>query len=211
MTISADHYVIPWLKSNISFPSVGSDYWLQLNWQISRQASAYLRYKFTNSEKNSTQLAIDKSIDYNIQRIRVHINYIISPAFSIRNRIEYTSNRLGTGERKSGFLIYQDLIFRPPVKNYSVIFRYALFDTDGYYERIYAYENDVLYGYSIPAYYYKGYRIYVLFSMTLLKNLDLWFKIAHTTYSNINTIGSGMDEISGNQKTGIKVQLRYNF
>jgi len=141
----------------------------------------------------------------------VHIDYNISPSISIRNRIEYSSNRLGKGEVKSGVLFYQDIVYRPPIKNYSVIFRYALFDTDGYYERIYAYENDVLYGFSIPAYYYKGYRFYILMSARLIRNLDLWFKVAHTSYSNIETIGSGLDEIPGNQKTEIKIQFRYQF
>ena len=46
---------------------------------------------------------------------------------------------------ETGYLIYQDVVYKPKSSPFSFSFRYGLFDTDSYNSRIYAYENDILY------------------------------------------------------------------
>jgi hypothetical protein len=41
--------------------------------------------------------------------------------------------------------------------------------------------------------------------------LSGWVRWAQSIYKNKNTIGSGLDEIAGNKKTEIKIQLQYVF
>ena len=110
-----------------------------------------------------------------------------------------------------GYLLYQDVLIRPPEKPYDISLRYAIFDTDTYDERIYAYENDVLYAFSIPAYYYKGSRFYILFKYEITDWLDFWLRYATTWYSNQNTIGNDLDEIQGSRRSEVKAQLRFKF
>ena len=69
----------------------------------------------------------------------------------------------------------------------------------------------MLYGYSIPAYYGKGSKIYLLAKCNIIRNLDFWFRIANTTYSVRQVLKSGWDEIDGNKITELKLQLRYKF
>jgi hypothetical protein len=76
---------------------------------------------------------------------------------------------------------------------------------------LYAYESDVLYAFSIPSYYYKGSRFYLLGRYSFGRSLDLWVRYSITHYSNKQVIGSGLDEIDGNNKSEIKLQLRYRF
>ena len=114
-------------------------------------------------------------------------------------------------ENRTGFLIYQDIIYNDPEKPWLLNARYALFDTDSYNERLYAYESDVLYAFSIPSYYYKGSRFYLMGKYSFGRRLDLWVRYALTQYANKQKIGSGLDEIDGNQKSEIKVQLRLRF
>ena len=113
--------------------------------------------------------------------------------------------------RETGIAIFQDIQYHPMASCVSFNLRYVLFDTDSYNSRIYAYENDVLYGYSIPAYYYKGSRIIFNTRIRLTKSIDLWLRYAATFYENINVIGSGTEEIDGKRRSEIKVQVRVGF
>jgi hypothetical protein len=65
-----------------------------------------------------------------------------------------------------------------------------------------------LYDYSIPAYYYKGSRFYILAKYKFGKNIDFWIRFSQTYYSGLDKIGSALDEIDGNLKSEIKLQLR---
>ena len=89
--------------------------------------------------------------------------------------------------------------------------RLQYFETEGYDSRLYAFENDVLYSYSIPVFYDKGYRYYVNFDYAVNKKLSIWLRWAQTIYSDKAVIGSGLDEIVGNKRTEIKVQAFYQF
>ena len=114
-------------------------------------------------------------------------------------------------KEEKGFLFYQDITYKPIHNKYSGTFRFAVFDTDSYNSRIYTYENDVLYAYSVPAYYYKGTRYFLLFKCKILKNLEAWLRYSQTYISNKDNIGSGLNTINGNTKSEFKIQLRCKF
>jgi hypothetical protein len=86
-----------------------------------------------------------------------------------------------------------------------------MFDIDGFYSRIYSYEDDMIYTYSVPMFLNRGTRVFILSKIKIRRNVDLWFKIAHTQYKNISTIGSGLDQILVPYKTDIKLQLRISL
>jgi hypothetical protein len=86
-----------------------------------------------------------------------------------------------------------------------------MFNTDSYDSRIYTFESDVMYSYSIPAYQHSGSMVYLLIKSRLYKGIDLWIRYSRTIYSNINTIGSGVDKIEGNKLTDLKIQLSVKF
>ena len=85
------------------------------------------------------------------------------------------------------------------------------FETDGYNSRLYAYENDVLYGYSIPVFYDKGYRYYVNISYDVNKKLSFWCRFSQTVYPDKNVIGSGLDLIQGHTKSEINFNQFLHF
>ena len=108
-------------------------------------------------------------------------------------------------------MIYQDIQYKPKKFPLTLNFRYGVFDTDTYNARVYTYESDVLYAFSIPAYYSKGTRIYLTLKYEVTDALDMWLRYAQTYYSDKNEIGSGLNIINGNTKTEVKVQFRYRF
>ena len=82
-----------------------------------------------------------------------------------------------------------------------------MFDTKSFNTGIYAYESDVRYSFSVPAYYYVGTRYYIMLNYKLSKNTDLWIRYARFNYLDRETNGSGDNEIASNHKSEIKIQL----
>ena len=89
--------------------------------------------------------------------------------------------------------------------------RYALFDTDSYETRIYTYENDVMYGFSVPALEGTGIRCFLLVSWKPWRFLEIWARYAQTFYNDRNVIGTGLETIEGNMKSEIKFQALFRF
>ena len=83
-----------------------------------------------------------------------------------------------------------------------------MFDTDVYDSRIYAYEHDVLYSFSVPAYYYRGSRAYLIVTYDIGRWSGLTVRLAQTFYINRDTSGSGLNEIDGPTRTEVKAQWR---
>jgi len=86
-----------------------------------------------------------------------------------------------------------------------------LFRTDGFNPRIYAYENDMLYSFSIPAYFNKGSRMYLNVEYSLSRSIDLWFRYAQFFYTDLDQTGSGLTEVQGPLRSDFRVQMRIKF
>ncbi len=105
-------------------------------------------------------------------------------------------------------MVFQDFQLAPVHFPLNLSARFAWFNTPSYSTRIYAYENDLLYTFSIPAYYGKGFRLYLNVTYKINPKIDVWMKVANTSWNDRETISSGYNEISGNQKTEVKFELR---
>jgi hypothetical protein len=207
----ADHFSFPWMKFRTYMPSRGYDYLVQLNFRPSRAMEMYARYRIKNKPLNTQDPGFIRQLDdVAKQNYRFHFSYTISPSFTLRNRVELINFQFGERHEK-GYVVYQDVSYRHFASPWAITLRYALFDTDGFDSRIYAYENDVLYAFSFPFYSDKGSRVYLLARYRLSRNIDLYARLAQTFYTNRNEIGSGLDLIEGNSRTEIKAQMRIRF
>ena len=204
-----DYYAFPWLKYRTDGPSTGRDYLLQLNYTATSNLNMYLRLRYSMKQENFSgdYDYLPQVVNVNRSEFRFFISYHVFDFLILKNRLEYVWYKKEFNPREQGYLIYQDVLYRPARFPLDVTFRYALFSTDGFNSRIYTYENDVLYAFSIPSYFDNGQRVYLLLRYRALKQLDVWLRIARTVFSDRNTIGSGADEIDGNHKTEIKVQV----
>jgi len=86
-----------------------------------------------------------------------------------------------------------------------------LFDIPTYAERIYTYEPEVLYGFSVPAFYGKGMRVCLLLNGRVTKKLRCWVKGAMTRYFDRQVIGSGNNSIQGQIRWDLTIQLMLNL
>ena len=208
----ADFYRFPWLKFRVDAPSKGRDYMLQLGWQPDKQFDIYIKYRNESKQINesSTSTETHYLVSKPKENIRFHLQYTVNPNLVFRTRTEFVMFDRSGVLPEQGFLTYIEARYKHSMK-LSGNLRLQYFETDGYNSRIYAYESDVLYGYSIPAFFDKGNRVYLNINYDLSRNLSCWVRLAHTTYRNKTTIGSALDEIQGNKRSDIKLQIRYTF
>lgn len=207
-----DAFRFPWLKFLVDAPSGGYDIFSQFAFIPNKQARFTLRYRIRNKEQNSPlSTAIRFLESVRRQNFRVEAQYQVNKSFILRNRIEVMAFKEASDQQRYGFMAYQDVNYNPLSSKFSGNVRLTLFQTENFDTRIYAYESDVLYGFSIPAYQNQGIRFYVNGRYTLRRGVDFWIRYALTQYSNLTTIGSGLDEINGNQKSEIKLQARLQF
>ncbi|MCL2041159.1 MAG: helix-hairpin-helix domain-containing protein [Bacteroidales bacterium] len=203
----ADTYRFPYMKYQIYAPTRGNDYSLQLTYNPNRVVTMYLRYRNTTREYGESSDTIKQTAPRTKNNIRWQGDFTVSKNIVLKTRAEYNHNQRESKENTSGFMMYQDFVYRSSNSRFTTALRYAWFNTDSYDDRFYAYENDLLYTFSVPAYYYKGNRVYLLCSYKITENITAWLRIANTFYSDKNTIGSGGEEIYGNNKTDVKAQI----
>ena len=214
ITFSAftDYFRFNWLRFRVDAPSRGREYSGELTYHLSRTVEMRLRYRYKQRERNISGDALMPLIDpYEKQNLRFHIQFQPFRELTLRNRVEWVMNTSNGSNPRHGYMMYQDVIWRPGLQRWAFSARYALFDTDTFEERIYAYENDVLYAFSVPAYYYQGSRYYLLLRYQASRRLDLWLRLSQTWFANTTTIGSGLDAIEGNTRSEIKAQIRFRF
>jgi hypothetical protein len=209
----ADFYHFPWLKYRTDAPTSGTDYMIQLTYKPNKQVSIYTRFR-TESKPinyNPYNLILNPVTARPKQNFRTQFNYKLDNSFTFRSRVELSWFDKKSNAPQNGFLTFVDILYKPMLKAFSGNIRLQYFETDDYDSRIYAFENDVLYGYSIPSFFDKGYRYYVNGNYDVSKKLSFWIRFAQTIYSNKNTIGSGLDLIYGNKKSEVKMQMIYRF
>lgn len=209
----ADFYHFPWLKYRVDGPSSGNDYMLQFTYQPNKQVqlTSRFRYKKKPINFNPDNAFLNPVLARPRKSLRTQFDYKIDNRFTVRARVELLIFDQKNEFRQNGYLAFGQVSYTPPFKSFSANCRLSYFETNGYDSRIYAFENDVLYGYSIPVFFDKGYRYYVNTHYKLSEKLSFWIKFAQTIYADKTIIGSGLDAINGNKKSEIKIQGIYSF
>ncbi len=146
--------------------------------------------------------------------IKYQANWTLSKKWELRGRVQLDFMERGQHdlrERESGYMISADAIFHASKDKFKIQSRLAYFNIDSYYSRIYLYENNVLYGYSTPAFQGKGVRWYANLSYKPLKNFTIYAKAGITAMPGTDSRGTGADKTMGPRRTDITAQLRYTF
>lgn len=209
-----DRFEFPWMSYQANAPSHGFDYLAQLNYTPSKKFDMYVRIRDRNKQRNAID---DDALIYylapvNQTNYRFNISYTILPSLKLKNRIEMVDYKINSNKTQKGYLAYQDIIYNKIGSPLSVTLRYALFHTDSYDARIYAYETEVPGVYSILANYYRGSRFYILVDYMITKRIELWLRYSQTFYDDRNVISAGsLTEIQGNTKSTVEAQLKFRF
>ncbi len=205
------------LRFEIDGPSRGNDYFAQLTYRPSRRTETYVRFKNEVKEKNrrigeNEEAGASKEL-YNtdLKRLRWHFQHRVNSEITLKSRVAFSWFDSGTEEIEKGMMLYQDFNYAP--KNWPLTFatRFGLFDVASSDTRIYTYENDILYAFSVPGFQGKGSRFYLMTKYELNRHFSCWLRFAQTYYSDRDVISSGNEEILGNKRSDIKVQVRFKW
>ncbi|MCD0490192.1 helix-hairpin-helix domain-containing protein [Pedobacter sp. MC2016-14] len=208
----ADVFQFPWLKYRIDAASGGYDLLSQLSFNPSKTFKSIARLKVKLKAQNPddplSENLLDEVYKYNY---RLKSDYQYNRKLSFQNCIETVQYKKGKSKTETGILVYQDIDYSFPKTALSGNLRLAWFHTSSYNSRLYAYEEDVLYGFGSGMYNGQGYRTFLNLRYRLGKRINIWTRYAISIYPNLTTISSGLDEIQGNKKSEFKIQLRYEF
>ncbi|MCD8529242.1 MAG: hypothetical protein LRY27_04645 [Chitinophagales bacterium] len=122
------------------------------------------------------------------QRLRFHLMYMLNKTWTFQSRLELSTFNDKINGRQNGIMLYQDIAYNPMMKPYAFSARIAVFDVQNFDGRIYAYESDVLYSFSVPALYNTGLRYYLNAQYKINKHFQIWAKFAHTLYTDVKEI-----------------------
>jgi len=204
-----DLFSFPWLRYRSYSPSDGSEWLVRFNFHPSKTVSLFLQMREESKQRNTGVVNNLYLTDQGTKRnYWINCDYSANERLSFRTRAQFSSYSI-TDKVTHGMALIQDVTYA--LGRFSVTGRYAMFDTDDYDNRLYAYESDAWLSFSFPPYYGKGIRNYVLLQYRLTHKIDVWVRWGHTRYTDRTTIGSGGEIITGDTRNDVKLQARIRF
>ncbi|WP_132055872.1 ComEA family DNA-binding protein [Pseudocnuella soli] len=207
----ADVFRFPWLRFRVGAPSTGSDFLLQATYQPQKGTEWYVRYRARQKDRNvpGAGWPLELPLPYRQQNVRLHAGKNMG-LWVLRSRAEMVWWQQDAKKQERGMLVYGEAQYKGN-KRIEVSGRLAYFKTDSYDTRLYAFETDVLYGYSIPPLFGEGFRGYLVVHGDVNKNISVWLRAAHFFYPGAQSVGTGLNRIDGKGRTELKMQALIKF
>ena len=208
-----DVFSFPWLKYRVNSPSTGRELAAQTEYTVNANFDITVRYRYKQTLQNYSESVsqIIPVIEEVNHRLRLEMNYAPLEILRLKTLLEGVKFETDSTKREYGSLIAQDFFVKFRKIPLELSARIAVFDTYSWDTRIYSYESDMLYSFTVPAYYLQGTRVYLLLKYSPTKRLDCWLRYAQTRYANVDGIGQGADYIQGNTRSEIKAMVRVRF
>ncbi len=203
----------PWLRFGATAPSDGAESLVRVRYKLRRNLEVYAQWRqeIKFADLRSVAVAVRPLGARILRRYRIHLAKRTARGVEWRTRAEWSFVRTPDGDRERGFLLYQDLIFKPWERALSLTARVAYFHTDSYASGIYAYENDLLHTFTIPVYYRVGVRTYINLRYRPVPAWTWEARLALTRLYDRDDFGSGNDRIEAPFRRDFAVQVRYLF
>lgn len=207
-----DLYHFTWLRYGVDAPAGGREWLVQLTYPGGSNFSGYLRWNHETRQVNANEATTSLPVLARQvrQRWRMHLSYQLHPQWEMSSRLSLSHYQQET-RREWGQMVFQDLRYTTPDEVWQFTSRCALIRTPSYATRLYAYENDVLYAFSIPAYFGRAFRFYFLTRARLAEWITLELRYARTRFYDRQTISSGRQAIAGPQQHQLTLQLRLDW
>lgn len=208
-----DQFSLPWLSYNADMSVAGYQCLLLNEFSPGYKTKMTLRLRYDLRQENLSGNDSHLNVITSDERVNVRyeIQYKLDNNWQLETKAGFVKYDIDSGSSGNGLLLCQDISYS--IMDSRLIFtgRYCIFTTDDYNSAVYIYENDVPGSFSIPVFYDKGARYFLLADYQLNKYLECWAKISRTSYFDKNTVGSGLSEIQGNHRTEMKFALMLKF
>lgn len=196
-------------KYRTSKPSDGTEAGISASGAITPLIESRIRLRYKTKEMDVRQPNGSYTLTERVNSYKgdAKLRYIPDKKLEIGLSGAISSYSTESQRSKLGYLAYADFQFEFSKVPFRLYTRFAAFDAPSWDVALYCYENDLPGMYASSAFYQAGNRAYLMVRAKLRNKLNLWLKLAETFYSSSTTsIGEGIDKISGNRKTEIKLQ-----
>jgi hypothetical protein len=189
----ADIHLFPWLKYRNSSPSWGTKQELRARFLPSEKLTfeALYNYRLTITDYTENK-GIPQQKENIARSIKCSFRYSYNNYLTIGTRIDY---KVINPSLSRGMLLSQDLMYRFKRVPVSFWLRYCLYKTDDWDSRIYLYENDLLYSFSIPALSGEGSRNYIMVKWDISDSAEIRLKYGITSLTNNNSANENKEEL----------------
>ncbi len=175
----------PWLTFRFYAPSRTQDLLWQLDYAATKKTQLYVRYRYITRSLQSNEATTKSVTSYTTHLLRVNINAAVTQNSRVELRAEHSFNADGPSAGHSS-LFYGEYTTRINPGRWQLVMRYSMFDVSGFYNRLYAYENQLLYDFGTVAFFGKGRSAYLLATKPINKRLK-----AGLRYAWMESINSG--------------------
>jgi hypothetical protein len=206
----ADQFWFKWLRYRVDAPSEGVEYLARAVWQANRSLQLQAQYRYESKDRNFNDDTEFLSTVIPLLRQNLLLNLSYRPAGPFRFRTRLQGSKVTEGSQPTfGYVVLQDITYS--LEKWRFTGRTAFIRTDNYDNRQYVYENNVLYAFSIPAYYGHSIRQYLLVQYELNRRNDFWLRYATTRFTDRENVSSGLQQTRGPVRSQLTLQWMYKF
>jgi hypothetical protein len=216
-----DIFSHPWRTFFEPLPTDGREFFSEIQQRIARDLRFTFRFRTKYGQATQpTQDALNRTkrefVEERRAQWRFQFDYRLSPQIRLRSRLEvvryalnnYTPNQPSLKE--DGVLLYQDFRIKPH-DTFQINARLLFFHTDSFDSRIFEFENDLPGVITNRALWGRGRRWYFLFKYHPIRISEIALKYSETYRDDVNSIGSGPDQIDGNLDRRLDIQVEINL
>ena len=191
---------------------MGIEGMLQIGYTPSYSLDMFIKYFYKNKAQNFTLSSKEKYvIPYIRQRIHCQLNYSMTELIQLKTFADINFTNYRRQNHSKGYLLGLNGKWGRDHFPLKCCLGGAWFTTDGYDTRNYVYEPGLLYSYSMYSFYGQGVRLFINMGYTLKNWFILQAKWGWTHYLDRNRIGSSLEEIRGNNKIDLQLQLKFKW
>ena len=209
-----DYAYFPWARYQVSQSSHATDHLLQLRWRH-RQLTLLARYRLRLQQRDDSSVETDgipPLVTRSQHRLRLAVGYDLG-RLTTRTQLDaafsHTPHQATTATNSRGWMLGQTADYR--WRRLMLSAHVAYFHTDDYDSRLYAYERNLRYAFSFPAYFDHGLRGALYASYSLGRHFTAAAKLSTTHYFDRSTIGTGLQQIDGSTQTDLELQLGWRL
>ncbi len=185
---------------------------IQLSYSHPNSLMMLIKYSCKDKAKNYKEYTGEKYVlPYIRQRLKYSLSYQINKQMLLKTTSEYVRTCYWKKAHANGYSVNCTLksLFSHFPLNGSI--SGCWFFTDNYDSRIYMYEPGLLYSFSNYSFFGKGFRCAINLQYNYKKRFSFQAKYGWTHYTDRNKIGSGTEEIQGNNKADLQFQMRFKW
>lgn len=195
--VANDIFVIPHEWTGIPWPSQGNVLRLRLSYKMFSGLYMYYQAGFTR-QTSKTEMGFD------MPQKQSHKLYVSLPISS--TMVLKTSVQVSVDANNKGVLLYEEFVWKP-TPMLAVSARFANFDAP-YENRLYAWEDDVMYLFSNSQYFYSGTYNYLVVKWKVTDFVTFQTKVSCTNFSEKYDLPESYDVYENHRRMNMNLLLQ---